>query len=363
MSTYKILIVDDDTQSLQILNSYLSEINSSFNITKVSRSEKVLKLAKSKRPDLIITDWEMPVMDGLELTKSLKNEDITKDIPVIIITGIMLTSESIKNAFDAGATEYISKPFTKNELAARVKSVLAAREHIKQFKQLNNSKNKFCSNIANDLTSFFEELFSISGSIKDCISIDQNNKASELTDNLLKSSKLYYKSVQNLSVWSDFQQGILPFNPEKIKLKKLFTNAQEIFKQESIARNIVFDSECNDDLVVTADIKMLTIIINNLISNAFKYTKEKGHIILHAESKDDLVEIAVSDNGIGINSDKIEELFKFEFTDPTPGLNNEKGFGLGLTICKDFVEKNKGKIWVESRVKKGSKFHFTLPSA
>ncbi len=142
MKPKKILIVDDDNNNLQLYNAYLKEMNPSFEIIKTNRSKKALKSAKTRHPDVILTDWEMPSLTGLELIAELQKDDSTKDIPVIMLTGIMLSSENLKDAFEAGATDFIHKPVRKNEFIARVNAALKLSESYKTIKELRDVIDK-----------------------------------------------------------------------------------------------------------------------------------------------------------------------------------------------------------------------------
>ncbi|MCD4793837.1 MAG: hybrid sensor histidine kinase/response regulator [Bacteroidales bacterium] len=361
MKTHKILIVDDDYQNLQLLYAYLNEINPSFNVIKTNRSEKAMKLAKSRLPDLIITDWEMPSISGLDLIMNLKADAETKEIPVIMLTGIMLASENLRVAFEAGATDFISKPITKNELSARINSVLKLSDSFKEIKRLNATKDKFFSIIAHDLAEPFNGLLGITEMLKDNVDNYPKEKIKQLVNLLHKSAEQNFRLLNNLLQWSRAQQGSIPYDPEKILLKKLFPDIAEIFKTTSINKNIAFETGPENDLFVYADKNMLTSTLNNLINNAFKYTKEKGKVILSTVKHDEFVEFIVSDSGVGISNSDMNKLFRLDTIHSTPGTNDEKGTGLGLILCKEFIEKNNGKIWVESKLKRGTKFHFTIP--
>lgn len=187
MNEHQILIVDDDNQNLQLLYTYLSMIDSNYSIVKTNRSKKALKLAKSRQPDLIITDWEMPALNGLELLKELKSDSETKDIPVIMLTGIMLASENLKLAFDAGAVDFISKPVRKNELSARVTSVLKLTDSYKEIKKLNNEKDNFLNIIMDDLSGPFNDLLGIAQKLNDGMK-NYSQKEIETTVKQLKKS-------------------------------------------------------------------------------------------------------------------------------------------------------------------------------
>ena len=203
MSKHQILIVDDDNQNLQLLYTYLSLIDPSFNIVKTNRSKKALKLAKSRQPDLIITDWEMPALNGLELLKELKTDNETKDIPVIMLTGIMLASENLKLAFDAGAVDFISKPVRKNELSARVTSVLKLSDSYKEIKKLNDEKDKFLGIIMDDLPGPFNDLLGIAQKLNDGMKNYSQKEVESTVKQLKKSAEQNSKILSKLPGWSE----------------------------------------------------------------------------------------------------------------------------------------------------------------
>jgi signal transduction histidine kinase len=126
-------------------------------------------------------------------------------------------------------------------------------------------------------------------------------------------------------------------------------------------KGIKLKSALSIDLTITADRNMIKTILRNLISNAIKYTYKNGKVEVKAILKDSRAEISVSDNGIGMTKETMSKLFRIDANLFTPGTENEKGTGLGLLLCKEFVEKHGGKIWVESELGKGSVFSFSLP--
>ncbi len=202
MNKHQILIVDDDNQNLQLLYTYLSLINPAFVIIKTNRSKKALKLAKTRQPDLIITDWEMPSLNGLELIEELKSDEETKNIPVIMLTGIMLASENLKLAFDAGAVDFISKPVRKNELSARVSSILKLSDSFKEIKKLNDEKAKFLGIMMNDLSGPFNELLNIAGKLKESMNNFSQKEVESYVKQLSKSAEVNSKILNKLMEWT-----------------------------------------------------------------------------------------------------------------------------------------------------------------
>ncbi|MCU4176763.1 response regulator [Carboxylicivirga sp. N1Y90] len=139
-SNYKILVVDDKVESLQTIVHFLKQSYQNCTIYQTNISSKALTIAIKELPDLIVTDWDMPDMNGIELMKALKSDTITRDIPVIIATGVMLTSDNLKLALDAGAMDYVRKPIDPVELKARVHSALVLTQYHRQMIDLKNKK-------------------------------------------------------------------------------------------------------------------------------------------------------------------------------------------------------------------------------
>ncbi len=134
-----------------------------------------------------------------------------------------------------------------------------------------------------------------------------------------------------------------------------------VLSQNAKNKNITIANKINDNFIAFADEKMLKTILRNLISNAIKFTPQNGEIIVSAKTKDNEVEISIKDNGIGISENDIKKLFRIDIHHTTIGTSNESGTGVGLILCEELVNKNGGKIWVESELGKGSNFIFTLP--
>jgi len=162
-------------------------------------------------------------------------------------------------------------------------------------------------------------------------------------------------------LWARTQQGSFSFNPQKLSFTDICKNILEMLNSNAEAKNIAINCLTADKLIVFADIDMFKTVLRNLVSNAIKFTNTGGTININAEQTNSNVTISVSDNGIGIIPDILTKLFDISEVITTMGTEEESGTGMGLLLCKEFVEKHGGKIWVESEVGKGSKFEFTLP--
>ena len=182
-----------------------------------------------------------------------------------------------------------------------------------------------------------------------------------LLNHLKDASIDTFALLEDLLKWTSTQSGKIPFKPQNLSFSDICKNILETLNKNADAKNITIKSSIIDNISVFADSDMLKTVLRNLVSNAIKFTNKGGTIIISTKENSENVTISVSDNGIGIIPDKLTNLFDISHRQTTRGTEKESGTGLGLILCKEFVEKNGGKIWVESEVGKGSDFKFTLP--
>jgi len=234
------------------------------------------------------------------------------------------------------------------------------KESNEELKILNATKDKFFSIIAHDLRRPFQALLGYSELLATEIESLSHEEiilfSRELNDNL----RNLYGLLDNLLHWSMMQRNLLEYNPVNLDLYDIVNKIIGISSQSAKEKDISLSNNIDTGTVVYADIDMLRSVVHNLILNAIKFTQIEGRIIVSSIEKDGCVEVSVQDTGIGIESEKSSELFNFNTIFTTAGTAGEKGTGLGLPLCKEFIERNDGKIWVESELGKGSKFTFTL---
>ena len=229
------------------------------------------------------------------------------------------------------------------------------------LKALNASKDKFFSIIAHDLRSPFTSLLGLTDYLASEYSNISADELKGISSNLLKSAKATFSLLENLLQWARIRTGRIKFNPESFNLKTVTFQMIDLYKGNALNKNISLETDVKKDINVFADLNMVETIFRNLISNSIKFTKEKGKILISVKEKDKFAEIRVEDNGVGISLDAIGKLFQIDQNVSTLGTNNEGGSGLGLILCKEFSEINKGEIFVKSETGKGSVFSFTLP--
>lgn len=243
--------------------------------------------------------------------------------------------------------------------------LIAERDLIKKYseelKEINASKDKFFSIISHDLKSPFQSLLGISDLLThsgDSLGPEEN---SILISQLNKSLHNQFKLLDNLLQWSRLQSGRMSYQPMRIDLHLLAEETINLLAGNAARKNIYLANAIPPDTLVFADLSMLNSIMQNLVSNAIKFTSAEGSVTINCNELDNNICICVKDNGIGIDSEKLQKLFRIDCAHSTPGTANEAGTGLGLIICKEMVEKNNGTIRVESCEGQGTAFSFTLP--
>ncbi|HSQ47781.1 MAG TPA: hybrid sensor histidine kinase/response regulator [Lutibacter sp.] len=235
------------------------------------------------------------------------------------------------------------------------------KETNKELNQINAEKDKFFSIIAHDLKSPFNAIIGFSDLIVSQIHKNNLEKINEYASIIQQSSQRAMELLMNLMEWSQSQTGRMNYNPVNFELLGLIDEAVLLSNDSAVQKLITIDKNLPVSLIVCADKAMIGTIFRNLISNAIKFTKSGGNISISASANQNEVTISVKDTGVGISETRIEKLFHLDESYSTTGTNNEKGTGLGLILCKEFVEKHNKKIWVESEEGVGSTFYFTIP--
>ena len=230
-----------------------------------------------------------------------------------------------------------------------------------ELHELNVSKDKFFSIIAHDLKNPFQTIIGFSEMLKEEMKSDDNATGENYAGLINTSAVQTMRLLENLLEWANSQRGKISFNPVPINLYELFNEEFIMLNEMAMGKNIELKNSFDDNLTITADKNMIKTILRNLISNAIKFTHKNGKVEVNGTIINKHVEIAVADKGIGMTNETIAKLFRLDANLSTRGTENEKGTGLGLFLCKEFVEKHGGKIWVESESGIGSTFKFILP--
>lgn len=352
-----ILIVDDVIDNLRILGTILQK--EKYQVIAATNGQEALDMAKEYTPDLILLDIMMPGMDGYQVAETLKSSPTTLEIPIIFLTAKTEEVDIIKG-FDAGGVDYIKKPFNFKELVSRVRTHLDLKHTKEQLLNIITHKNKMFSIIAHDLRG---PISTFRDGIKLILdnTIDEADKEPFLSE-LFSSAGNTYELLENLLFWSRSQMNELKIKPERFNISNVVSKTIQVLKSISNGKII----SIHENLIhafVYADKDMVTTTIRNLISNAIKFTPKEGDIYVDISAVgDSFIKISIRDTGIGMSEDIQSKIFSQGETVSTKGTNKEKGSGLGLKLCKEFIERNGGTIAAESTKGEGSTFSITIPT-
>jgi signal transduction histidine kinase len=230
----------------------------------------------------------------------------------------------------------------------------------KKLKELVATKDKFFSIIAHDLKNPLNTLIGFSELLYEKKFQYDSSRYDKMIESIYFNSKNTYELLENLLLWSRMQTGSIRENPTVVDLEELFEGVSILLENMHKQKCIRLTSNFAPEKVVYADPFMVNSVINNLLTNAIKFTPQEGKIHFSTQSNNSTLEVCISDTGVGIPEEEIPKLFHIDHNYSTNGTNQEKGTGLGLLLCKEFINRNHGEIWVESEVNVGSKFYFTL---
>ncbi|MDA3778761.1 MAG: HAMP domain-containing sensor histidine kinase [Bacteroidales bacterium] len=299
-------------------------------------------------------------------------------------------SNSDKNVFEAnseivlpeskftmpdGETKYfqtIKKPLTLNDnkkviigyviyITEKKNNIKLLEKKQKKLQELIITKDKFFSIIAHDLKNPFGTTMNFAQLLLQYYHKNSDEKNLRFISNIYKGAKQAFNLLENLLEWSLTQSNRIEFNPTIFNLSTVIDKNIDFQENKAEEKGIKIFSEIKDKVQVYADIDMINTVIRNLLSNALKFTNKNGEIYIKGSEGKNSIKISISDTGIGIKPKVLKTIFRIDDSYSTQGIEGELGTGLGLILCKEFVEKNSGKIWVESELAKGSTFSFTLP--
>ena len=248
----------------------------------------------------------------------------------------------------------------KNDLLKEQTLILTKKND--QLKDLNSTKDKLFSIISHDLRSPFNTILGFEELLINNYHEFSDDERKNMINQLHKTSNQTYDLVENILNWARIQTRNIKYEPNKFNLKEFFTRKFDLYEKIAENKGISLLNMLDENLNVYTDVNFLETILRNLINNAIKFTPSGGTVQITADSGQNEIIISVNDSGIGMTKDQIETLFHIEKNKSTGGTNGEKGSGLGLILCKEFIEEYKGTITVKSDPDKGSTFSFTVPA-
>lgn len=330
--------------------------NEAVNVYGFSREELVDKSIK-----LLVPDEKHEEIEGLiklclegklvrDVEGLLRKKDGSK-IPVLMTLSLLIDEENNPFAI-ASSTSDISKQ--KNNEKELTKSKAAAES-------ANAAKDKFFKIISHDLKSPFNSIIGLSNLLNEEYDSFDDLRRKDCIQHINKSSLFIFNLLENLLTWARTQTDEITINKEELNLKELVETSISATLLNADAKNISITNNVQPELILSIDKNTALTFIRNIVSNAIKFTHKGGHITIDSHLSEDIVRLHITDTGVGIPPEVIDNLFQIDKDISTNGTNNEKGTGLGLILCKEFIERNGGSITVKSEVNKGSEFIIVLP--
>ena len=354
-----IMVADGDEPKRIVTSNILKDAG--YEVVTAQNSDQVFAMMESHHPDLLLLDVMLHNESGFDILKKLKSDKKHESISIVMLSGIQTESEHHVTAMELGADGFINRETPKRELVAWVEALSRHKRAKDELIALNVTKNKFLSIIAHDLKGPFHGLLNLS----DMMANESENftiqEFIQTSKNLHESAENIYQLLHNLLEWARMQKASIEYSPTEFNLFSIVAQSIALINHSAQQKSITIHNEIDKSLNIVADERMMQTILRNLISNAVKFTGKKGKVKISClETSNCMVKISVTDNGVGLSADDIEKLFRIDGFVKSKGTEGEPGTGLGLILCKEFVEKHGGKIWVQSEVGKGSKFHFTI---
>lgn len=365
--TNKILIVDDSNANLNYLKDLLQR--NSYKVASANNGTTAIHKCKSQAFDLILLDFVMPDMNGIEVCLKIKNLGIQKETPIIFLTANQ-DEKILKQAFDAGAVDYIRKPFSNVELLARVQNHLNLVQNKKELaiakeyaESATKAKGEFLANMSHEIRTPMNGIVSVIEFLKET---ELTQKQSDLIDIIKTSSDNLLNIINDILDFSKIEAGQIELEQLNFNLKEELINVLKPLefraKDKGLLLKLNFDK--NIPSIVNGDILRIKQIIINLVNNAIKFTQTGGIVIelkLLNENNDTLdIGFKVVDTGIGIKKENQKKLFKSFSQSDASSTRKYGGTGLGLAISKNLVKMMGGQISLESEYGKGSTFKFNL---
>jgi two-component system sensor histidine kinase/response regulator len=364
----KILVVDDEIRVIKRVEALL--IPQSYEVIAASNGEEALQLAQQERPDLILLDVLMPVLDGFEVCRRLKDNAETCLTPVVFMTVLQEVGDRVKG-LEAGADDFLTKPVHRDELLARIRTSLRLKQTIdhkvrslhRQLQEVTERGTQFVTSMSHELRTQLDVIIGFSEVLQEQSCGTLNPQQEEYLNYILTGGNHLLDLINGLLDLAKIEAGKVDLQLEEMHLKSLLEENLELIQGRALAHDITLSLEVADDVdTIVGDKRKVKQIVFNLLSNALKFAPDKGKAGIKATKSADGVQIAVWDTGAGIAPEGqlwiFEEFQQVSHEQATPTI----GTGLGLALAKKFVELHGGTIGLESSPGQGNTLIFSLPN-
>jgi len=376
-----VFIVDDNPINLDILSDYLDSCG--FQVMVAQSGKSALRRIKHAKPDIILLDILMPEMNGYEVCKHLKEDEETKNIPVIFMTALSEPIDKI-TAFSVGAIDYITKPFQQEEVLARLTTHLTIRElqlNLEQqvairtqeleqanlkLQELNTLKSNFLTTMSHELRTPLNSILGFADLILQGVSGDINPQVKQDIQLIFNSGQHLLSIINNVLDISKIEAGLIELHQEPLIVSEIVNDILGIANGLTKDKPLTFVVEISPDTpLIFADKTRLKQILLNLVDNAIAFT-QTGSITLRVgldDQEPSKVLFTIQDTGEGIPKEKQATIFEQFHQVDMSNIRQHGGIGLGLTIAQQLVDLHGGKIWLESILGEGTIVNFTIPKA
>ena len=373
----KILVVDDepDLEAL-VRQKFRKNIRTNeYQFYFAENGQKALDLLRETEVDLVLTDINMPEMDGLTLLSKLNEQNYFLKTVIVSAYGDM---ENIRTAMNLGAFDFVTKPIDFKDLeitmVKTIKHILQLRRnaetlrendtlkiYLREIKAQKRLKDRFFAIISHDLRGPVSSFQGISQVISIYLQQAKYEELEKMMSEVDKATDNLSKLLDNLLNWASSELSQIPYKPEQVNVSKMVGELVQIFELIAKGKGISIEPDIDPAVEIYVDVNSTVTILRNLIHNALKFTPEGGKIKITAHQNHEFASIQIQDSGVGINPEKLDNLFTLTDKSSTYGTKGEKGIGLGLQLVHEFTKLKKGKVEVDSVEGKGTTFTVDLP--
>lgn len=382
-----ILIVEDNPTNIELMKEQLS--GEGYRVEAVLDGEEAVSYVSKYKPDIVLLDIMIPKKSGFEVCRTIKSFTETCSIPVIMVTALKDMESRVKG-IAAGADDFLSRPVDAAELLSRVKSMLrikqlddelareskSARDSYQklelqqrvlksmstQLMQASHLKYEFIVNMSHALRTPLNVIIGFSEMMQDGLVGPLTEKQTKYIDNILESGRELHQLITNIVDVFKIDTGKVQLETTEFSLRDAVESSLRTFEKSAQKEGITVGIHIASDVSrICADPQKLATILENLLSNSFKFTPGGGSINVAAERSGDWVQVSVADSGPGLSPEDCRRAFSEFYKVATPSVSTHPGSGLGLTISKKLVMMHGGEIWAESTEGAGARFIFTLP--
>ncbi len=384
-----LLIVDDE---IEITKSLQRQFRKQYNVFLTNSPLEAIDIMTHHEIHVVISDQRMPQMTGVEFFSKIKNDH--PDAIRLILTGYTDIEAIVDAINDGNVYRYVAKPWNPTELENIISDAFEkynlvienklllyklreANEMLeqkvkqrtaelvdanKQLTEINATKDKFFSIIAHDLKGPFNNIVGLSNLLLEGIETGDTKEIDIYAKLMQNASGQTMELLVNLLEWSRSQTGAIKYQPSLVNLSLLVDEVIALSKSQADVKHISLFRKSFDSILISLDKTMISTVLRNLIANAIKFSYENSSIEVEIQSDNGSIRVQVSDHGVGMTEASLNKLFRIDQSFSTKGTKDEKGTGLGLILCKEFIDNHKGKIWAESISGEGSRFIFTIGS-